>query len=98
MSRYSTTQTIRDNNEKRRFASTIIPSLPLSPADIYIRTTSVERLDNLAYRFYQDPTLWWIIAAANGLGRGSLMVPSNRPLRIPSKSNYQQIINNINIR
>ena len=98
MSRYSTTQTIRDNNEKRRFASTIIPSLPLSPADIYIRTTSVERLDNLAYRFYQDPTLWWIIAAANGLGRGSLMVPSNSPLRIPSKSNYQQIINNINIR
>ena len=98
MSRYSTTQTIRDNNEKRRFASTIIPSLPLSPADIYIRTTSVERLDNLAYRFYQDPTLWWIIAGANGLGRGSLMVPSNRPLRIPSKSNYQQIINNINIR
>lgn len=98
MSRYSTTQTIQDTNEKRRFASTIIPSMPSSPADIYIRTTSVERLDNLAYRFYQDPTLWWIIAAANGLGRGSLMVPANRPLRIPSKSNYQQIINNVNIR
>jgi hypothetical protein len=98
MSRYSTTSTIRDNNEKRRFASTIIPSLPFSPSDIYIKTTTVERLDNLAYRFYQDPTLWWIIAAANGLGRGSLMVPTNRSLRIPSKTNYQQIINNINIR
>ena len=98
MSRYSTTSTIRDNNEKRRFASTIIPSLPLSPSDIYIKTTTVERLDNLAYRFYQDSTLWWIIAAANGLGRGSLMVPTNRSLRIPSKTNYQQIINNINIR
>ena len=98
MSRYSTTQTIRDNNEKRRFASTIIPSLPLSPADIYIRTTSVERLDNLAYRFYQDPTLWWIIAAANGLGKGSLMVPSNTALRIPDKTNYQQILNSYNIR
>jgi len=98
MSRYSTTSTIRDNNEKRRFASTIIPSLPVSPSDIYIKTTTVERLDNLAYRFYQDATLWWIIAAANGLGRGSLMVPTNRSLRIPSKTNYQQIINNINIR
>jgi len=98
MSRYSTTSTIRDNNEKRRFASTIIPSLPVSFGDIYIKTTTIERLDNLAYRFYQDPTLWWIIAAANGLGRGSLMVPTNRSLRIPNKTNYQQIINNINIR
>ena len=98
MSRYSTTSTIRDNNEKRRFASTIIPSLPLSPSDIYIKTTTVERLDNLAYRFYQDVSLWWIIAAANGLGKGSLMVPSNTALRIPDKTNYQQILNSYNIR
>lgn len=98
MSRYNSAPEIKDVNGKRRMASTIVPSFPSSTFDVYIRTTSVERLDNLAYRFYQDPTLWWIIAAANGLGKGSLMVPSNTPLRIPSKSNYQQILNSYNIR
>jgi len=98
MSRYNSTPEIQDVNGKRRMASTIVPSFPSSTFDVYIRTTSVERLDNLAYRFYQDSTLWWIIAAANGLGKGSLMVPSNTPLRIPSKSNYQQILNSYNIR
>lgn len=98
MSRYNTTSEILDANEKRRQASTIIPSFPSSPYDVYIRTTSAERLDNLAYRFYQDVSLWWIIAAANGLGKGSLMVPSNTALRIPDKTNYQQILNSYNIR
>lgn len=98
MSRYSTTSTIQDRNEKRRLATTIVPSIPPSSRDIFIQTTTVERLDNLAYRFYQDATMWWLIAAANGLGRGSLTVPANRTLRIPSKANYQQIINSFNIR
>lgn len=98
MSRYSTTNIIQTESEKRRFASTIIPVFPLRPDDIFIKTTSVERLDKLAYSFYQDAGLWWIIAASNNLRRGSLMIPANTALRIPSKASYQQIVNNANIR
>ena len=98
MSRYSTTTIIQDATDRRRKATTIISFIPASVNDIYIQTTSVERLDKLANTFYNDPTLWWIIASANGLGKGTIMVPQNRILRIPSKSDINQIINNINVR
>jgi len=69
-----------------------LPVVPLSPDDTYIETTSLDRLDKLAYIFYDDSTLWWIIASANGLGKGSLIVPEGTKLRIPSKINIQDVI------
>ena len=98
MNRYRDTTTILDTNGRRKKASIIYPIPPLTAADTYIRTTTVERIDLLANKFYGDLTLWWVIAAANGLGKGSLMVPSNTALRIPDKTNYQQILNSYNIR
>jgi hypothetical protein len=53
---------------------------------VLIKTTSPERLDNLAKLFYDDSTLWWIIASANNLGKGSWIVPQNTTLRIPDKT------------
>lgn len=96
MSRYATNSVLRDANGKRRFESSIIPIVPVSADDVYIQTTSIERLDKLASTFYSDSTLWWIIAVANGLGKGTIVVPTNSKLRIPSKKNIQQLINNIN--
>jgi hypothetical protein len=90
MSRYSITPTIKDSNGKQRKATTIVPTFPVTGADTYIETTTPERLDKLAYTFYEDITLWWVIAAANGLGKGTLIVPSNTILRIPEK---QDVIN-----
>jgi hypothetical protein len=98
MSRYSTTGIIQDLNEKRRKSTTIISTIPISVTDIYIQTTSVERLDKLANKFYDDSTLWWIIASANALGKGTIVVPQDTILRIPAKSNINQIINSINLR
>ena len=98
MSRYSTTSVIRDSNEQRRKATTIISNIPVSVSDIYIQITSSDRLDKLANTFYGDSTLWWVIATANNLGKGTIVVPQNVILRIPSKSNIQTIINNINLR
>jgi hypothetical protein len=92
MSRYSSTPEIRDSNNVRRRGTTILPVVPLSPDDTYIETTSLDRLDKLAYIFYDDSTLWWIIASANGLGKGSLIVPEGTKLRIPSKINIQDVI------
>lgn len=98
MSRYSTTGIIRDLSETRRKSTTIISTIPVSVTDIYIQTTSVERLDKLANKFYDDSTLWWIIASANALGKGTIVVPQDTILRIPAKSNINQIINSINLR
>ena len=47
-----------------------------------------ERLDTLAYTIYGDSSYWWVIAAANGLGKGTLIVPANTKLRIPAKTEF----------
>ena len=88
MSRYSTTNIIKDEDGKRRRATTIFPTIPATENDTFIITTTSERLDKLANNFYQDVSLWWVIAAANGLGKGTMIVPANTKLRIPAKTEF----------
>jgi hypothetical protein len=96
MSRYLTNRVQKDENGVRKLSTIIIPTTPLNGSDFYIQITTVERLDKLARIFYEDSSLWWIIAAANGLGKGTYIVPQNTKLRIPDKSNIQQVINDTN--
>lgn len=96
MSRYTTNRILKTNNSKRYFDTIIIPVPELDATDIYIQTTTQDRLDRLAYTFYQDETLWWVIAAANGLGKGTYVIPANTRLRIPANPNIQSQINNTN--
>jgi hypothetical protein len=86
MGRYFASSVIRDNKQKRKLSTTIIPQPPKNSEEVLIKTTSPERLDNLAKLFYDDSTLWWIIASANNLGKGSWIVPQNTTLRIPDKT------------
>ncbi len=86
MSRYETTSQIKTESGVRR-ASTTITQIPESDTDRYIQITSIERLDKLAFDFYGDMTMWWVIAAANGIGKGTFLVPTNTTLRIPDITN-----------
>ena len=96
MSRYATTKQIKDKNRSRKAETTIISTTPPTDSDIYINETTPERLDLLANQFYNDATQWWIIAAANGLGKGTLFTPENIILRIPINENQQDYIAQIN--
>ena len=95
MSRYTTTP-ILDTTLPRHYATRIFPVIPTSANDVYIVTTSTERLDKLAVSFYNDATSWWVIAAANGLGKGTLMVPRDTKLRIPDKALIDTTLTQIN--
>ena len=64
--------------------------------DTYITTTTPDRLDKLANDFYGDSQFWWIIASANGLGKGTLIVPANTTIRIPENSGIDDFIQQIN--
>ena len=55
-----------------------------------------QRSTLLAFDLYNDVTLWWVIAAANGLGKGSLIVPQNTLLRIPDVSDIEAQIQKVN--
>lgn len=95
-SRYAAATQLQNSNGKRRISSVIIPVIPSSPNDIFIQTTSVERLDKLASTFYKDSTMWWVIASANNIGKGTLYIPQNTVIRIPDKTFVQQVINQVN--
>jgi len=70
--------------ERRRYNTTRYAIPQKSANDRYIFSREGDRLDNLANEFYQDPRLWWVLAEANELGKGSFVVPPGIQLRIPS--------------
>ena len=81
--RYENIQILRTTLGKR-FKKTIqYPKMAKTPNDTYIVSIQGDRLDNLAYKFYNDSRLWWILARANNLGKGDMEVPIGKQLRIP---------------
>ena len=95
MNRYITTQVIQPESGKNRYASTIFSPSPLTTGDRIIRITSAERFDKLALDFYGYATMWPVIASANQIKRGTLVIPANSRLRIPSVESAEQFLNNI---
>jgi hypothetical protein len=84
MNRYST----NDNNVlirydgKRVLKTTRYPKIPYSIYDVYIVASETDYLDSLAFKFYKDSTLWWVIAQANGI-KATLKAPTGQQMRIP---------------
>ncbi len=74
----------RTNDESTRYYGT---ALPANKADATLGTTHRvrfgDRFDNLAYRYYRTPTLWWYIAKANDMLNGSLTPPVGSTIIIP---------------
>jgi hypothetical protein len=84
MNRYNYTTTSTRWDGKRVYNTLTMPNIPFDDSDIYIISQDGMYLDQLAYNYYKDPTLWWIIAQANNLGKGRLSVPVGLQLRIPT--------------
>jgi hypothetical protein len=62
----------------------IYPNIPLSATDTYVITTIGDRLDYLAYTYYRDSSLYWIISVANNnVTKGSIFPAPGTQLRIP---------------
>ena len=74
------------------------PNIPLSESDVYVITNVGDRLDNLAYSYYNDATLWWIISVANNnITNGALYPEPGTQLRIPTNvSNIVELYNRFN--
>jgi phage tail protein X len=81
-----------DSDNKRRYYDSLLdPTIPLSYDDIYVVTTIGDRIDLLAWKYYANAELWWIIAAANPeLRKDSLYLEPGIQLRIPS--NYDIVL------
>jgi hypothetical protein len=75
-------------NKKVAYKTVRYPEIPLTSDDIYVYIEQGDRFDVLANQFYQDASLWWIIAAANNnITKGSLFPEPGTQLRIPTNIN-----------
>jgi nucleoid-associated protein YgaU len=83
MIRYSSTQITSRWDGKRVYKTTIYPTISPQDSDLQVVSQDGDYLDSLALKYYSDPTLYWIIALANHLGKGRLSVPPGIILRIP---------------
>lgn len=92
MKRYENIKTLQSVEGKQYKTTTVYPDTPISENDYYTITTVGDRYDTLANQFYNDYTLWWVIAAANNSERASLIVEPGIQLRIPG--NIDTILNN----
>ena len=65
------------------YQTNVYPTIRPTDTDYYVVTTIGDRLDLIAFDFYQDSSLWWIIASANALPGDSIYPPIGIQLRIP---------------
>lgn len=88
--RYDTSpiKTLNDSKSKnfgeKYYANNVYPDIPLTGADVYVITTFGDRLDLLAFDYYGDSSMWWIIASANALPGDSMFPPVGEQIRIPA--------------
>jgi hypothetical protein len=83
-------------NGKVAYTTVRYPEIPLSADDIYVYTQQGDRFDVLAQDFYQDSSLWWVIAIGNPqVTLGSLLIPPGIQLRIPA--NQASVVNTYNV-
>ena len=91
-SRYENNAVKRATNGRIVYRSKIYPNIPLRDSDIYVATETGDRLDTLAYTYYNNSSLWWIIASANNIHNAVFGFEDGTVLRIPT--NYIEIANN----
>lgn len=92
MNRYANIEKIKNQNEfvgtlgTQYYKDVTYPEIPSNENDIWVETEFGDRLDLLANQFYQDVTLYWIIAIANPdkVNMGSLFITPGTQIRIPT--------------
>ena len=88
MSRYNNIPKVKTTDGTRLYKTVKYPEIPRSNNDIYVITTDGDRYDVLAFKYYEDKSLWWVISSANAeYAQGSLYPPVGVQLRIPGNLN-----------
>ena len=67
----------------RRLSTTVYPTFTDDISSTKIIAQDGDRLDILAKEFYNDERMWFVIAKANNLGKGSMAIPPGTLISIP---------------
>lgn len=83
--RYSNLPNYRNEELSRKYVTNpIYPYIGPTEEDTYLISTDGDRYDLLAFTFYNDPKLWWIIASANNATTDNLAIQPGLQIRIPA--------------
>ena len=83
--RYDTAKVKKDKNGTRYYKPTVVPNVPIKDSDIFVYPIYGDRFDTIAQRYYNDSSLWWIIAKANELSKGQISADPLKKIRIPTE-------------
>jgi len=86
MSRYKDIEIVKKTGIRKYTNTIVYPIITPKVDDIYIIAREGDRLDNLAFQFYGDSTLWWFIAQTNNLS--TMNVPKGTSLRISFNTSF----------
>ena len=89
--RYSKVRKRRGGQRVRE--SVILPRIGLNKNDKHVQVGIHDRLDLLAQKYYNNKSYWWVIAAANNLGKGTMYFNEGTIIRIPA--NPSKIVQSI---
>lgn len=93
--RYSNIPTILKTGKGRVYDSVLLPNIDATDSDIVVMTVQGDRLDLLANEYYQDPSMWWVIALKNDMTEVDLSMKEGIVLRIPSRNEAIKIKNSL---
>ena len=83
--RYDNQKIFIDENKTRYLNRIEYPVIPVRDTDLFIQGQYGKRLDNLAFEYYGNVQLWWIIARANPeCFDGGLSLKVGKEYRIPT--------------
>ena len=77
--------------------SAILPAIRRTSSDPVIIAKTTDRLDNFAFKYYKDTSMWWVIALANNLPGDSIYIEPGTQIFIPQNLHaYQEMVRTIN--
>lgn len=65
------------------YRTKIYPNNELNETDDYVVTEYGDRLDNIAFDYYGNSNLWWVIAVANNIHDAPIGLEEGIILRLP---------------
>lgn len=96
MGRYDNLNIFKTNENKRYYSAPIYPEIDQLDNDDYIISHAETRLDILAFNYYNDVNLYWIIAICNNI-QGTIFVEPGIQLCIPNRNRLSDILSEYNI-
>ena len=68
--RYGNSKIFKDENGTRYLNRIQYPVIPIADSDVFIKGVKGQRMHNMAFKYYGNQELWWVISRANNQNNG----------------------------